>query len=177
MRHRPKQSKATWPLLCLLAVSGCSSSGTAVPAASAPAGESASSVVSGTQPSPPADGSDAQYILTPAIRPADKLGGGYGTLRSSISNTLARTPDGVASVSLLFACTGAATVTLKAYADGKEVPSARGVLRCGDSVFERSIPLARPSSVSFDVDVDGSTDGSFAYAYLREKTNPPSDHN
>jgi hypothetical protein len=151
--------------LCLLSavvVSGCTSG-----QSPAPDSRSAS-----PKPSPDVS-TDVKGLLDEATEGMQVLGSGYGKLRPAISNTLADTGPNVASVSFVFLCTGNADVKLKLYLAGKPLAQSASTHTCKSGVFQYSVDVPKPSSVSFDADVTSANNGDFAYAYLVEKTQSP----
>lgn len=115
------------------------------------------------------DGKESKAILDQAFVGRDELGSGSGPLRPQIGNTIAAAPENVLSVTFAFTCTGESKVAFDFTINGKSASSAAHTSTCDGSIFQQSIEVSEPGPISFEAEVTGSDNGSFAYGYYTEK--------
>lgn len=153
-------------LLCLVAAAAltgaCDSS---EPADSSPSKPRTSQSSSSAVP----DGKPEKATLDEAFVGREALGSGSGRLQSRFGNTHPATPENVLSVTFAFVCTGNGKVAFHFAVNGKNVPSTAPTSTCDGSIFQQSIKVPKPGPFSFEAELTGSDNGSFAYSYYTEK--------
>lgn len=166
MMRTEVRRKAT--LLCIVAAAmltgACDSSESTASSAPKPR-PSQSSSPSGAVP----DGKEAKAILDQAFVGREELGSGSGPLQPALGNTLPATPDNVLSVTFAFTCTGKSKVSFEFTVKGAKDSSAAHTSTCDGSIFQQSIAVSEAGPISFEADVTGPDNGSFAYSYYTEK--------
>lgn len=115
------------------------------------------------------DGNKAMEILDQAFVGRESLGSGSGRLQSHLGNTVPATPENVLSVTFAFTCTGKGKVSFTFNAQGGNASPAAHTSTCDGSIFQQSIQVSEPGPITFEADLTGSDDGSFAYSYYTEK--------
>jgi hypothetical protein len=160
-------------VLCLVATAVLCAAACSPSERSGSPSQSPSAIASASTATPGSGAAGSTAVLERAFVGRESLGSGSGQLQSQFGNTHPGTPEGVLSVTFAFTCTGNAKIALKFSVGGKEVPSAAGTQACDGSIFQRSIDVPKPGPLSFEAAVNGSDNGSFAYAYYAEKKQLP----
>ncbi|MFI5824873.1 hypothetical protein ACIA8I_38205 [Streptomyces rishiriensis] len=119
------------------------------------------------------DAAAAKAVLDHAFVGMEPLGSGSGRLQPHIGNTLPPTPENVLSVTFAFTCSGKGHIAFTFTVNGKNVPPGARTSTCDGSIFQRSIEVSKAGPISYEAQVTGPDNGSFAYSYYTEKAQLP----
>jgi hypothetical protein len=157
-----RHTAALLAVLCAAACSGTAQTGGPPPSAST------SALPSAVPSQPPPPGELERELLGRAVAEEQSLGAGSGRLGSVVHNEQPGFPATAERVTLVFACTGPATVKLTVELD--QLRAATGTHKCGDPMFQTTFPAPKAKVVGFTAD-PSVLGGEFAYAFLaREGT-------
>lgn len=114
----------------------------------------------------PETNNPARDLLEASV-PGDPLDSGWGALRPVVGSTLNQTPEGTVGVTLQFACTGGAAVSLRLARLGSVDATPSQKIVCNDALVQESVEL--PGPVTFEAVVtDDTVGGSYAFGYYAE---------
>ncbi|MDC0769911.1 hypothetical protein [Streptomyces sp. HD] len=126
-----------------------------------------------SSPSAVPDAEAAKAVLDQAFIGMEALGSGGGRLQPHIGNTLPTTPANVLSVTFAFTCTGKGKVAFAFTVNGRDAAKTAHTSICDGSIFQQSIEVSKPGLISFEGELTGSDNGSFAYSFYTEKKQLP----